>query len=276
MAQELFRDYVHDGETVGVTQVRAGYVSEFSPKLIEWAGLTSQSVIVDAPCGTGDMSSAIEAQGIGRMFYLLDVNKTQLQAAQTKMPENKTTLIQADASDIGRAIPAGVDGILTLNAFDIYVPGKPSYLSGCSELLNKDGRLVFDVATFAIGEESGRFMQAHDQELTRMAAEQGAETRLPKHPDQAQLDTYAEMVGRHGLTLLNTVTVQTRVPVETYNNDTRLIPGRLRPRIVGPTITTDQQRVDLFVSSSKRAAEQTAVSTLTNTRVFFIARKGKN
>ncbi|HEC94046.1 MAG TPA: helix-turn-helix domain-containing protein, partial [Candidatus Kaiserbacteria bacterium] len=74
--------YVKDSKEVkNVSAVRKEYFMEYASLLAERASLQRDSVFVDVPCGTGEMTKTLAKNGFGRKYYLIDINSEMIEAA---------------------------------------------------------------------------------------------------------------------------------------------------------------------------------------------------
>jgi len=256
-------------EAAGVNDARKGYVDAFADNLIGWGGITAESTHLDVPCGTGNMVERMREKGKIGMAYLSDINPAMLDAAQQAVPD-RARYVLADAADIGTVMPEQVDSITSLNGFHIYIDEKDAFLGGCHDILKPGGRLIFDVSTMGLDNDSRRLLERHDALMRDGAARLGSEAHLPVHADQPLLDSYADMAQSHGLTLVGKHVTEKFIDYAKFEESTVKIPGRLRPRF--PQLD-DEQRMELFLNASRQAQAETGVTSVLHSRAFFVLEK---
>jgi SAM-dependent methyltransferase len=257
-------------EAEAVNDVRKDYFETFMPDIIKWGKVTDTSTIVDVPCGTGGMVKLLRDKGLCKFAYLVDINAAIIDAARKAVPRDAEYIV-ADAAQIESVVPKGVDTIICLNGFHIYIDEKEAFLEGCMQLLSSGGRLIFDVSTLGLNDDSRQYVDRHAALMRERATKLGSETTLPIDADQQLLDRYAEMAKSHNLRLMDMHYVEAMVPIARYNLATTKIPGRLRPRF--PQLADDETRVKLFLDASEQAQRETQVAQVKHSRVFYVLEK---
>ncbi len=260
-------------EVAKVSEVRKEYFKEYASLLVKWGHLNEDSVFVDVPCGTGEMTRTIIQSGFGRKPYLVDINSEMIKAAE----ENISTISQngvfkvGDAGDIGKLIPEKVDAIFCLNGFHIYIERKQEFLKGCYKILKPGGVLIFDVSTKGIHDKiSKEFLTINEKELKRLVKKIGAIYRFPKWPDEDLLDTYRELTIKSRFAVNETISIDKWISIDEATNTTLNIPGRLRPWLPG---ISDKQRIQIYKQASQTAQKKTGIKFIKHSRVFFVAEK---
>jgi ubiquinone/menaquinone biosynthesis C-methylase UbiE len=259
-------------EAKGVNESRSYYVTAFADKIAKWAQITPDSVVVDVPCGTGNMAQAIHEKGLGAKYYMVDINASMIDAAKEAMPGNQHVFIESDAARIASVIDEdSTDAVMCLNGLHIYIDDKEAFINGCFKILHTQGRLVVDVSTMGLGHPSRQYLDRHDELMREMAAAQGSTTDFPIYPDEATFENYASLITKAGFKLVDTVYEEEIIPIAKFNHSMELIPGRLRPRI--PDLPDDASRLKIFLDASKQAQEELGMDSVKHTRVFFVAEK---
>lgn len=260
-------------EVAKVSEVRKEYFKDYASLLVKWGNLDEKSVLVDVPCGSGDMIKTIVQNGFGKKFYLIDINPEMIKAAK----ENISTVSKngifklGDTSDIGKLVPEKVDAIFCLNAFSIYTDNKDKFLNGCYEILKPGGVLIFDVSTRGLRDKlSKEFLELETKELKKLAKENGIKYNFPEWPDEELLASYRGIAISKGFNVDEVVTIDKWMPIDEVVNATLNIPGRLRPWL--PNIS-DKKRIEIYKEASQTSIEKTGIKVIQHNRIFFIAKK---
>ena len=173
------KEYVkNEKETETVSAVRKDYVKKYADFLIDKGHIQEGRIVVDIPCGTGDMAKAItEKVNVGR-FILIDLNKNMVESAKKKVMKNATFIV-GDAGDIGSLVNFKVDTIICLNGFHQYISQKESFLEGCNKILKKNGRLILDISTRGLNDEYTRdFLSKQRAETIMLSKKHNTKTQL--------------------------------------------------------------------------------------------------
>lgn len=263
--------YVKDNEEVkDVSAVRKGYFKEFASLLAERAELKADSVFVDVPCGTGEMTRALADSGFGEKYYLIDINDKMIAAAHRNAPRG-SIFMTGDAADIAGLVREKVDAVFCLNGFHIYVDRKQDFLKGCNKILKPGGVLIFDVSTKGIGDKKTKeFLSVELREFNELARKAGIACNRPTWPDEELIDSYRQMVVKEGFSVEKTISVDTWMPIKKPIEETLKIPGRLRAWLPG---ISDAQRAKIYKMANDIAKKQTGIETIKHNRIFFIAVK---
>lgn len=256
-------------EAKAVATVRKDYFETFTPKVIEWGNISPESVIVDIPCGTGDLVRLMRERSLCEFAYLIDINPTMVDAAREAVPERASYTV-ADAGQISAVVAQQVDAVVCLNGLHIYIDEKDAFLNGCYKILKPGGRLIFDVSTMGLNHDSRRYLDRHDALMREKASLLGSEAILPPYADQQMIDSYAEMAKTAGFDLVDMHYIEKVIDIAKFNDSTVNIPGRLRSRF--PQLD-DAARVKLFTETSDQAQQETGLSTVKHTRVFYVLEK---
>ncbi len=260
-------------EVTQVSEVRKGYFQEYAGILAQWGRLTSDSVFVDVPCGTGEMVKELVRRGFGRKFYAIDINADMIQAAQASLElvSNAGTFILGDAGDIADLVPEKVDAIFCLNGFHIYLDRKEDFLRGCFAMLKPGGYLIFDVSTKGIRDQiSQDFLEAEKGEFARLALEAGTTSQRPLWSNEQSLEAYRSLAMVHGFVVDETISIDKYMTTDEVVQSTIKIPGRLRPWLPG---ISDEKRMEIFQNAHNYAVKETGITTVKHNRIFFIAKK---
>jgi len=257
-------------EASKVSEVRRKYFDEYASLLVKWGNLNSNSVFVDVPCGTGEMTKTLADNGFGKKFYLMDINPEMVESAKRNVKKNGTFIL-SDAVEIKAKIKEKVDAIFCLNGFHIYIEDKEKFLKGCFNVLKPGGTLIFDVSTKGIGDaHSQAFLEAESKEMQRLAQKAGVVTKFPSWPDENDISKYRLMAIKSGLIVDETISVDKWVPVEDLKKSTLKIPGRLRPWLPG---ISDVKRISMYTQAHDFARNEVNIKTIKHNRVFFVAKK---
>ena len=264
------REYVKNEKEVKiVSEVREEYVKSYRDFLIKEGKIEEGKIIVDIPCGTGDMARDIADKIKVERFVLIDINETMVQSAKNNIAN--TLCFTADAGDIGEKIDFKVDTILCLNGFHQYFDRKEDFLKSCAKILKKSGRLVFDISTRGLYDEYTRkFFQYQKEEAINLSKKQGVTAQLPAWPDKKTLEKYHSMVLESGLSLIDTIEFTTVKTVDQILFDAVTIPGRSRPWIPGLNYS---QRKDILTTSIDSAVKRLGKHPIEHNRIFFICEK---
>jgi excisionase family DNA binding protein len=262
----------NEKEALNVSEVRKGYFKEYASLLVKWGELTENSIFVDLPCGTGEMTSTLLKTGYGKKFYCIDINKEMINAAQKNiLNTSKGVFKVGDAGDIATLVPEKVDMIFCLNGFNIYIDHKEDFLKGCYNILKPGGVLIFDISTRGIQDKKSKeFLIEQKKELERLANKLNAQCKMPEWPDESSMEDYRQMAIKNNFSLNETVSIDKWTPATDMITDTLKIPGRLRPWLVG---ITEKQRIEIYKEASDIAIKKTGIETIKHSRVFFIAKK---
>lgn len=263
--------YVTDRqETAKVSEVRKTYFREYASLLAKWGRLHEGSVFVDVPCGTGEMTKTLTENGLGKKFYLIDINTDMVEAARVNVPRNGTFIV-GDAGDIDKLVHEKVDTIFCSNGFHIYIDRKQEFLKGCYEILKPGGVLIFDVSTRGMNDEiSKEFLSVETRELKRLAKKASAPFKFPVWPDEHLLKEYRDMSIKNGFEVNETISIDKWESVDKAIGTTLKIPGRLRPWLPG---ISDEQRIKIYKEATQIAKKETNIKTITHNRVFLVAEK---
>ena len=257
-------------EAAKVSEVRRKYFDEYASLLAKWGNLNSNSVFVDVPCGTGEMTKTLADNGFGKKFYLVDINPEMVEAAKANVQKNAVFIV-SDAAEIKTKIKEKVDAIFCLNGFHIYIDNKEKFLRGCFSVLKPGGVLIFDVSTKGIGDaHSKAFLEAESREMNRLAVKAGVLAKFPSWPDETDIEKYRLMAMKNGLVVNETISVDTWIPVGELKNSTLKIPGRLRPWLPG---ISDKERISMYIKAHDVAKNEVKIKTIKHNRVFFVAKK---
>lgn len=261
----------NEDEVSKVAIVRRSYFENYASFLIDKAHLTTKSVIVDVPSGTGGMSKALKERGYGSTFHQIDINEEMIEAAKLHFDNNQNTFTIGDAADIQQLVPEKVDAIFCLNGFHLYIDKKEKFLKGCKEILKEDGVLIFDVSTRGLRDEgSKKFLKLQLEEITRLASEIGATANFPMYPDDNTFALYRKYIKRADLKLIETVTFEKQEPVTDYVQSTLDIRGRLRPWL--PNIS-DEERLRIYKEGSEMASTKCGAKEISHSRMFFVVKR---
>ena len=174
---QLKKNVKNKKEVEIVSQFRKNYVKEYVNFLIKKGNIKQGKVIVDIPCGTGDMAKAITEKVNVEKFVVIDINKNMVKSAKEKIINNVLAIV-GDAGDIENLIDFKVDTIICLNGFHQYINRKEDFLRGCEKILNKKGRLIFDISTRGLDDEYTRkFFQSQRKEIMSLSKEYRTETK---------------------------------------------------------------------------------------------------
>jgi excisionase family DNA binding protein len=257
-------------EVFQVSAVRKEYFKEYASLLVKWGNLTKDSVFVDVPCGTGEMTKTLASNGFGKKFYLIDINLEMIEAVNENLPENAIVKL-GDAGDICTLIPEKVDAIFCLNGFHIYIERKQEFLKGCYRILKPGGVLIFDVSTKGMYDKPSKdFFNIQTEELKHLAEKFESIYKPPLLPDETIVDNYRNEVIKEGFVVNQTVSIDKWIPVDEVIGATLKIPGRLRPWLPG---ISDAQRIKIYKKSNEIAKKKTGITIIKHNRIFFIAEK---
>lgn len=257
-------------EISGVSKVRKEYIKKYTRLLIQWGLLNKDSIIVDVPCGTGEMMKALSTNNIGRKYYLIDVNPIMIKAARKQMIRNSICTI-GDAGNIGKLVPEKVDAIFCLNGFHIYINRKQEFLYGCNRILKPKGVLIFDLSTKGFHDKASRaFLEMEAKEMEISAKKNGSIYRPPVSVDDSIMHKYRNMAIKAGFLMNKTLMFNTWMSINTLINQTVTIPGRLRPRLPG---ISDRIRIKIFKRANQIAKKRTGIKIIEHTRIFFLLKK---
>jgi len=263
----------NEKEVAKVSEIRKEYFEEYASLLVKWGRLNENSVFVDVPCGTGEMTRTIIQGGFGKKFYLIDINSEMVKVAQ----ENISAISQngvfkiGDAGDVSKLVPGKVDAIFCLNGFHIYIDRKQEFLKGCYKILKPGGILIFDVSTKGIHDKlSKNFLSTERKELQQLAKKVGAGFKFPDWPDENLLEQYRTLSVKNGFTVNETISIDKWMSIDEAINSTLKIPGRLRPWLPG---ISDEQRMAIYKQANRIAIKKTGIKMIKHNRVFFIAKK---
>lgn len=265
------KKYVKDKKEVEiVSEVRKNYVERYSDFLIKNGNIKDGAIVVDVPCGTGDMAKAItEKVSVGN-FILIDLNKNMIESAKEKAI-NKATFIVGDASDIETIVDLKVDAIICLNGFHQYISRQTDFLNGCKKILKKNGRLVFDVSTRGLNDEyTKNFFQYQREEVIKLSKECNVKAQLPIWPNKEILKKYKDMILKTGLKLIEEKEFISSRTVSEILSDAITIPGRSRPWI--PDLDYNKRKV-ILKKSIENTIEKLGKNKIEHNRIFFIAEK---
>ena len=253
-----------------VSEVRKDYVKEYVDFLIENGNIKEGKVIVDIPCGTGDMAKAIAERVNVEKFVVIDINKNMVKSAKEKITNNVLAIV-GDAGDIGNLIDFKVDTIICLNGFHQYIDRKKDFLKGCEKILNKKGRLIFDISTRGLNDEySRKFFQSQGKEVMSLSKEYNVTTQLPTWPNDSILKNYRKMILNSGLKLIDENEFTTFKTVSQILSDAITIPGRSRPWIPGLDY---RKRKGIIKKSIEKTIEKLGEHKIEHNRIFFISEK---
>lgn len=262
-------------EAAKVSVVRKEYFEEFSSLLVEYGKLKRDSVFVDVPCGTGEMTKTILKKSVGKKAYLIDINSEMIKVAEKfVLGQSPNSICKVgDAGDIGAIVSEKVDTVFCLNGFHIYFDRKEEFLKGVHKILKPEGIFIFDVSTQGIDDKLSKdFLKIEAEVISRLARKNGIAYTLPRWPDKRLLNTYRELVMKQGFFIEKTVTIDTWKPIDEVIKNTVSIPGRLRARLPG---ISDALRISMYTEATRIAKKRTGITMIKHTRVFFIAKKKK-
>lgn len=264
------KEYVKNKKEVEiVSEVRKDYVKNYADLLIEKGNIKENDIVVDIPCGTGDMAKTIaERVKIGK-FVLIDINENMVESAKEKV--SNAIPIVGDAGDIGTLINFKVDTIISLNGFHQYIDRKKDFLQGCKKILKKNGRLIFDISTRGLNNEYTRnFFQNQIKEVISLSKKHKVNIQFPMWPDNKILEEYSDMVFNSGLEVIEKVEFTSFKTVADILSDAITIPGRSRPWIPGLNY---EKRKDILTHSIEKTAKKLGEHPIEHNRIFFIAEK---
>lgn len=148
--------------------------------------------VVDLCCGDGWFTFPLSK--IARNVFAIDIDRKLLEAARVRFDERggapNVSLIEADAYDLSKHVPANVDHVFLANAFH-GVPDRPRMAKAVANIL-KPGGLFAIVSWYARPRE----------ETTVLGEPRGPATELRMTPQQT-----IEAVRAGGLTFRNQVDV---------------------------------------------------------------------
>ena len=267
---QLKKNVKNKKEVEIVSQFRKNYVKEYVNFLIKKGNIKQGKVIVDIPCGTGDMAKAITEKVNVEKFVVIDINKNMVKSAKEKIINNVLAIV-GDAGDIGNLIDFKVDTIICLNGFHQYINRKEDFLRGCEKILNKKGRLIFDISTRGLDDEYTRkFFQSQRKEIMSLSKEYNITTQFPTWPNDSILKNYRKMIFDSGLKLLDENEFTTFKTVSQILSDAITIPGRSRPWIPGLNY---KKRKDIIKKSIEKTTEKLGKHKIEYNRIFFILEK---
>jgi ubiquinone/menaquinone biosynthesis C-methylase UbiE len=265
------KEYVKNEKEVKiVSKVRADYVKKYANFLIESGNIIDGAIVVDVPCGTGDMAKAISEKIAVDKFALIDLNKNMIDSAKKKI-KNNATFIVGDAGDIGTLIDFRADTIICLNGFHQYISRQHGFLDGCGKHLKRKGRLIFDVSTRGLHDEYTKNLFHNWQwNVIALSKEYGIKAQLPVWPDKDILEKYRNMLSNNGLRVIaekEFISYKTTVEVL---SDAIIIPGRSRPWIPGLGYG---KRKEILEKSMENSIEKLGKHKIEHNRIFFIAER---
>jgi ubiquinone/menaquinone biosynthesis C-methylase UbiE len=267
----MTNNYVNNKNEVRmVSKVRNNYFRKFVDFIIKQSCLKMDSVVVDTPCGTGEMTQLLLKKGVGKKYYLLDINPFMTKEARNRLPK-KSTIITGDANNIANFIPERVDTIFCLNGFHIYLSRKRQFLKGCYKILRPGGTLIFDVSTKGLNnEQSKRFLVKENAEMRILSRNKFIKYCALKLANHNTLKNYQNLLREAGFSIKTVKMFDTWKSVDELVDETTKIPGRLRSRLLN---TTDKQRVTIYKEANEVAKQETGIKRIEHNRIFFVAKK---
>ena len=265
------KNYVKTKEEVNiVSQVRKKYVNEFSDFLIKEGKIGFGSIVLDIPCGTGDMSKLIKNKTNAKKFILLDINKNMINSAREKLGKGNLFII-GDAGSVGKLVKEKVDVIICLNGFNQYIDRKKNFLEGCKNILKANGRLIFDVSTRGLNDRYTRdFFRLLEREIDSFAKKYESRYTPPTWPDEKLLGKYSEMILGCGLKLLKKEEFASWKTIEKDLESSIKISGRSRPWLKGMSY---KKRKEAFIESIRGVIDKIGKKKLEHNRIFFVVGK---
>lgn len=265
------KEYVKSKKEIEiVSEVRKDYVKKYVDFLIEKGNIKEGTIVVDIPCGTGDMAEAItEKVNVGK-FVLIDINKNIVESAKEKVTNNAVFIV-GDAGNIKNLIDFKVDTIICLNGFHQYIDRQEDFLNGCKRILKKNRRLIFDVSTRGLNDEYTRnFFQNQRREVINLSEKHNVKAQLPAWPNNKILEKYRKMLFKSGLKLVDENEFTSFKTVTEILSDAITIPGRSRPWIPGLNYN---KRKDILKKSIEKTVEKLGEHKIEHNRIFFISEK---
>ena len=117
---------------------------DLSRQMVGLAELYPGMRVLDLGCGTGITSqAALPYLGAEGHIYALDLSAPMLEIAHQTLSPDRTTLLQADATNFASQIPEPVDRVLCNSVF-WQIRDKPSMLRHLHQVLKPDGRFIFN------------------------------------------------------------------------------------------------------------------------------------
>jgi len=235
--------------------------------LIEKGHIKKGNIVVDIPCGTGDMAKAIAKKVYVGKFLLIDINKEMIKSAKRKVQQNIQTIV-GDAGDVEKLVDSNVDTILCLNGFHQYINRKEDFLKGCKNILKREGRLIFDVSTRGLHDKRTKdFLENQEKEAIKLSAKFSVQAKFPSWPNEKILEKYRTMIKEQGLQLVEEHEFTFfRTISEVLSRETR-IPGRSRPWFPGLNYN---ERKEILEKSIKKTVEKLGEQKIEQNRIFFI------
>ena len=266
-----FKRYVANArETKVVSKVRKKYIHDYCRFLVRRGNIGKSSIVVDIPCGTGDMAKAIATKTKFREFILIDINRNMINAAKKKLPR-QASFIVGDARDIAKLVSKKVDTVLCLNGFHQYIERKKQFLRGCSKILKPEGILIFDISTRGLHDAyTKEFFKKFEKALDDFVElKYGKLSSLPKWADQTLMKQYQDMITRSGLKLIGKNEFITWLTVKDVLDGLQTIPGRSRPWLRGLNY---KKRKEAFAHAINATIKKMGNRSIEHNRIFYVIR----
>ena len=266
---KILKNYVlNKNEAEVVSKVREEYVSDYCDFLVKEGIIGKKSVVVDVPCGTGDMVASILKKTSAQKFILIDVNPVMIASAREKLSLKENIFVIGDAADIRNLVTEPVDTILCLNGLHQYIERKEDFLKGCASILKPNGRMIFDIATRGLNDAyTKKFFALQEKELALFIKKYGTTPNMPKWCDRRALKEYEHMVTRCGLKICDIKEFITWKSFTYVMEGATKIVGRSRPWL--PCLD-DNQRKEALAHAINYAATKLGKNKIEHNRLFFV------
>jgi len=263
------KEYVKNKKEVEiVSEVRKRYVKDYVDFLIKKGNLGRNKILVDVPCGTGDMAKEIFERTNTEKIVLIDINENMIKFAKERLKNGIQTII-GDAGKIGNLINFKVDTIVCLNGFHQYINRKFNFLKGCKKILKENGRLIFDISTRGLHDKYTRdFFKTQEKEASKSSTKLSVKTYFPRWSNEEILEKYRRMIKKSGLQLIEEKEFTSYKTTSEILVGLTEIPGRSRPWI--PNLNYNQRK-KILEESVKKAIEKLGQKKIEHNRVFFIS-----